>query len=400
MSGPLDVAALRRSFTEIVRRHEVLRTIFEVVEGEAQQRIEEAGPVAAPVVDLSGLGQEEREASARVLVEEEARRGFDLSRGPLLRVMLLRLGEREHVLSVNLHHIVTDGWSTGILVREFMALYEAYRTNHPSPLAELEIQYADFAVWQREWLRGEVLEKELDYWRVQLAELEPLELPVDHPRSALASHPGGRVGFVLPEQVSEGLGGLSRREGATLFMVLLAGWKVLLSRYSGQQDFAVGTAIANRNRLETEGLIGFFVNTLVLRSQARRETTFREYLGQVRRMVLESYEHQDIPFERVVEEVAVERDLSRSPLFQVMFALQNAPEQELRIGDLQLAEFGGGAGQAKFELSMTLAQRGGQLVGSLEYAGDLFERERMERLVGHWQRLLEISGRGSGACGQ
>ncbi len=190
MSGPLDVAALRRSFTEIVRRHEVLRTIFEVVEGEAQQRIEEAGPVAAPVVDLSGLGQEEREASARVLVEEEARRGFDLSRGPLLRVMLLRLGEREHVLSVNLHHIVTDGWSTGILVREFMALYEAYRTNHPSPLAELEIQYADFAVWQREWLRGEVLEKELDYWRVQLAELEPLELPVDHPRSALASHPG------------------------------------------------------------------------------------------------------------------------------------------------------------------------------------------------------------------
>ena len=303
--------------------------------------------------------------------------------------MLLRLAEREHVLSVNLHHIVTDGWSTGILVREFVALYEAYCAGRPSPLAELEIQYADFAAWQREWLEGEVLDRELDYWRVQLAGLEPLELPVDAARSAASDHPGGWMSFALTKPVSEGLGRIARDTGATLFMVLLAGWKVLLSRYSGQEDIAVGTAIANRNRLETEGLIGFFVNTLVLRSQVEGERSFAEYVGEVRRVVLEAYEHQDLPFERVVEEVGAERDLSRSPLFQVMFELQNVPEEKLRMGDLRLEGFGGGSGPAKFELSMLLAQHDGQLAGTLGYASDLFERERMERLLKHWQRLLE-----------
>jgi hypothetical protein len=389
LSGDLDVFALQASFCEIVRRHEVLRTVFEVVEGEARQKIEAAGAVAVPVVDLSGLEPALRESQARLLVQSEGERSFDLSKGPLLRVMLLRLGEQEHVLSVNLHHIVTDGWSTGILVREFMALYEAYSENRPSPLPELKIQYADFAQWQRGWLSGEVLEKELDYWRVQLSGLEPLEMPTDHARPAVASHRGGMVPLHLSEKLSGDLIVLSRREGVTLFMVLLAAWKVLLSRYSGQQDIAVGTAIANRNRLETEGLIGFFVNTLVLRSQVEVERSISEHVREMKRVVLEGYAHQDVPFEKVVEEVAVERDLSRSPLFQTMLVLQNAPAEELRIGELELEQLGGGSGQSKFELSLSLLQQGGQLFGTLEYASDLFERETVERLGAHWQRLLE-----------
>ena len=357
MAGDLDIWALAKSFTEIVRRHEVLRTVFVAENGEAEQRVEAAGAVAVPVVDLKDLIVHERETAARRLVQQEAERAFDLSRGPLLQVQLLRVGEQEYVLSANLHHIVTDGWSNDVLVRELMALYEAYGADRPSPLAELRIQYADFAAWQREWLQGEVLERELAYWRMQLAGLEPLSLPTDFSRLAVGSHPEDSVVFVLTERLSEQLARMSRQNGVTLFMVLLAGWKVLLSRYSGQEDFAVGAAIANRNRLETEGLIGFFVNTLALRSQVKGEQNFQKYLQEIRRVVLEAYEHQDIPFERIVEEVATERDLTRNPLFQVVLTLQNTPRKELQIEDLQLGEYGAKGGQARFELSLVLGQQ-------------------------------------------
>ena len=389
MKGELDIWALAKSFTEIVRRHEVLRTVFVVEDGEAEQRIEEPGEVAVPVVDVSGLEEEGRESKARGVVEQEAGRAFDLRRGPLLRVRLVRLGEQEHVLLVNLHHIVTDGWSTAILVREFMVLYEVYCEDKASPLGELEIQYADYAVWQREWLQGEVLEKELGYWRTQLGGVEPLEMPTDYPRTAGGSHPGDWVHFVLPEELSEGLTRLSRDEGVTLFMVLLAVWKVLLSRYSGQEDFAVGTDVANRNRLETEGLIGFFVNTLALRSPVGGERSFGEYLGEIRRVVLESYEHQDIAFERVVEEVAVVRDLERNPLVQTVLTLQNTPKKELRMEHLFVESYEARPRQAKFELSLTVNPQEQQLVSTLEYAADLYERATMERMAEHWKRLLE-----------
>ena len=391
MKGELDIWALAKSFTEIVRRHEVLRTVFVVEDGEAEQRIEEPGEVAVPVVDVSGLEEEGRESKARGVVEQEAGRAFDLRRGPLLRVRLVRLGEQEHVLLVNLHHIVTDGWSTAILVREFMVLYEVYCEDKASPLGELEIQYADYAVWQREWLQGEVLEKELGYWRTQLGGVEPLEMPTDYPRTAVASHRGGVVSFSLPEGLSGRVRSVSRREGVTLFMVLLAVWKVLLSRYSGQEDFAVGTDVANRNRLETEGLIGFFVNQLVLRGKLQGEGDFGRALEDTRQITLEAYAHQDLPFERLVEELSPERSLGRTPLFQVKLIMQNAPQGELGMSEVKLESWGVEHRTAKFDLTLIVEERGGRIAGVAEYAADLYEGGTVERMLGHWERLLECA---------
>src|SRR5262249_32584769 len=287
MSGNLDIHAVTLSFSEVVRRHEVLRTVFVAEGGEARQRIQAAGAEPLPVVDLSNV--EHGEAVARRLVRSEAARPFDLARGPLLRLLLIRLGEQEHVLSVSMHHIVTDGWSMGILVREFRALYEAFCSGQGSPLRELDIQYADYAAWQREWLAGEVLERELEYWRKQLAGLEPLHLPTDYPRPAAASHRGGLAIFAPSETLSRRVRALSRQEGATVFMVLLSAWQLLLSRYSGQKNFAVGTDIANRNYLETEGLIGFFVNQLVLRGELEGVEDFRQLVERTRQTTLEAY---------------------------------------------------------------------------------------------------------------
>ncbi len=396
IEGPLDHAALALCLAECVRRHEALRTVFAVREGSPVQVIQPAAPFALPLVDLSAAPETERESLALALAGEEASRPFALSRGPLLRGVLLQLaapGETaDHVLALTMHHIVSDGWSMGILVREVAALYAALAEDtagRPSPLPELPVQYADFAVWQRSWLRGEILEGEIAFWRGQLAGLAPLlELPLDRPRPAVQSFRGASRPVRLPAGLTRQMEDLSRRTGATLFMVLLAGFQALLARLSGQDDLAVGSPVAGRNRVEIEGLIGFFVNTLVMRGDLTGQPSFRELLGRVRETALAAYMHQDLPFERLVEELAPERSLAQTPLFQVMLVLQNLPVESLPVHDLRLRPVGEAGTTAKFDLSFSFAEHDGELAGAVEYATDLFDGTTVDRMVACFERLL------------
>jgi amino acid adenylation domain-containing protein len=393
IDGPLDPAVLARSLGEIVRRHEALRTVFAEQGGAPVQLIQPAAPFALPVVDLAGLPASRREAAALALAGEEAGRPFDLARGPLLRGVLLRLtgaGEQtDHLAALTLHHIVSDGWSMGILIRELTVLYPAFAVGRPSPLPELPVQYADFAVWQGSWLRGEVLESEISFWRRQLAGLPPLlELPTDRPRPAVQSFRGATRPVRLAPELTRQAQALGWREGATLFMVLLAGFHALLARSSGQQDLAVGSPVAGRNRVETEGLIGFFVNTLVLRGDLSGEPSFRELLARLRETALAAYLHQDVPFETLVQELAPERSLAHAPLFQVMFALQNAPVESLEIRNLRLRPVSAAGTTAKFDLTLNLQEHDGGLSGTVEYATDLFDAATIDRLTVHYERLL------------
>ncbi|HBL30739.1 MAG TPA: non-ribosomal peptide synthetase, partial [Acidobacteria bacterium] len=378
--GPLDHAPLALRLGEIVRRHEALRTVFAARDGVPVQVIRPASPFLLPLIDLSGLPETVRREQTRVLLAQEAVRPFDLARDPLLRGGLLRLAGEEHVLALTMHHIASDGWSMGILIRELAAL--------PSPLPELPVQYADFAVWQRSWLQGEVLERELAFWRTQLEGAPALlDLPADRPRPPAQSLRGA----TRPVRWPAGLAGaetLARREGATLFMVLLAAFQALLARLGGQEDFAVGSPIAGRNRQEIEGLIGFFVNTLVLRAGLSGEPSFRELLGRVRETALAAYAHQDVPFEKLVEELAPERSLTHSPLFQVMFVLQNAPVPGLDMQGLRLRPVSTAGATAKFDLTLSLEPREGGLGGLIEYATDLFDGVTIDRLLGHFELLL------------
>jgi amino acid adenylation domain-containing protein len=393
VEGPLHPGVLRLTLGEIVRRHAALRTIFAAPEGAPVQTIQPATSFALPQVDLAGLPTGRREAEARLLAGEEARRPFDLARGPLLRGVLVRLAREEHVVALTMHHIVGDGWSMGILVREVTALYAAFAETRPSPLPELPVQYADFALWQRSWLQGAVLESEIAYWRRQLAGLPPrLELPTDRPRPAVQSFRGAARPVRLPAGLALQAQELSWREGATLFMVLLAGFQTLLARYSEQQDLAVGSPVAGRNRMEIEGLIGFFVNTLVLRADLSGgrtgEPSFRDLLGRVRETTLAAHLHQHVPFERLVQELAPERSLAQTPLFQMMLVLQNAPSESLEIRDLRLRRMGGIEATAKFDLTLTLSERSEGLLGTVEYATDLFDAATIDRLIAHLERLL------------
>ncbi len=389
LTGALDLTALGRTFTEVVRRHEVLRTHFAVAGGEPVQVIAEVDEVRVPVTDLSQMGGSERVAEVERLAREEAQRPFDLSRGPMLRVSVLRLGEGEHIVLLTLHHIVSDAWSMGVLVREVAALYRAYSQGEPSPLAELPVQYADYAAWQREWLTGDVLESQLSYWRGQLGGgLPVLELPTDHPRPSVQSYRGGQLSFTVGEEVTEKLKALSRREGATLFMTLLGAFQLLLMRYSGQEDVIVGTDIANRTRTELEALIGFFINQLVLRTDLSGDPTFEELIGRVREMCLGAYAHQDIPFEKLVEELQPERTLSHTPLFQVKFLLQNTPMESLDVEGLRLEALHSDSGAARFDLTVALTEYEGRLLASAQYNADLFERETIGRMCEHFRTLL------------
>ena len=389
LKGGLDVAALERTLNEVVRRHEVLRTRFVAVNGAAVQVIAPVGEVELPRIDLRELTAEEQETKVRELAAAEAQQPFDLSVGPMLRVQLLQLGAEDHVVLFTLHHIISDGWSTGILVREVGALYEAYIEGRESPLPELTIQYADYAVWQREWLQGEVLEQQLAYWRGQLGdELPVLQLPTDRPRPPVQSHRGRSVNFSLPAEVTAQLQQLSNAEGVTLYMTLLAVFKLLLWRYSGQSEVVVGTPIAGRHHLATEGLLGLFVNTLVLRTSLGGNPTFSELLERVREVTLGAYAHQDLPFEKLVEELQPERDMSRSPLFQVMFVLQNTTVETFRLPGLEASGVGGEGETAKFDLTLGIAEVAGELHGSLQYNVDLFDEATIERLVEHYELLL------------
>ena len=394
LRGSLNVKALERSLKEVVRRHEVLRTTFTVVEGQPVQVIGEGEEFGLSVLELAaGLSAEEREAEVQRLAQVEAAQPFDLRIGPLLRATLVRLSAEEHVALLTMHHIVSDGWSTGVLIRELAALYEAFTQGQSSPLPELPIQYADYAVWQREWLSGEVLERQLGYWREQLAGAPAqLELPTDHARPAVQSFAGGFEDFKVSRELSEQLRRLSRSEGTTLFMTLLAAFKLLLYRYTGQDDIVVGTGIANRNRHETEGLIGFFVNMLVLRTKLSGAESFRELLGQVREVALAAYAHQDVPFERLVEELQPERDLSRTPLFQVVFVLQNAPLPRLSLSGVELTAVEMSSEATHFDLMMSLEEREGELFGTLEYATNLFERETIRQMLRHYEQVLAAVG--------
>src|SRR5215211_2833432 len=331
VKGSLDVGALQKALGAIVARQEALRTTFAVVDGTPLQVISPALEVPLPVEDLSSLPGVEREEAVQQWVHEAERKPFDLELGPLFRAGLLRLGEEEHVLLVTMHHVVSDGWSLGVFWRELGALYGAFVRGEPSPLEEPPVQYADYALWQRQWLTGEVLEEQLGYWKDQLAELPVLELPTDHPRPAVQTHRGARRSLTLPESLTRSLKELSRQEGTTLFMVLLGAFQALLARYSGQEDIAVGSPIAGRNQAETEELIGFFVNTLVMRTDLSGDPSFREVLSRVREVALGAYDHQDLPFEKLVEELQPERDLSRTPFFQVFFNMQNMDDTPIEL---------------------------------------------------------------------
>ncbi|MFZ5918494.1 MAG: amino acid adenylation domain-containing protein, partial [Chloroflexota bacterium] len=387
--GSLDAGALAHSLNEIVRRHEVLRTTFRTQDGRPAQVVAPEMHLSLPLTDLGHLPAEEREAEALRLAQEEAQRPFDLARGPLLRARLLRLEQQDHIVLLTMHHIVSDGWSMGVLIRELSELYPAFLAGQPSPLPPLPLQYVDFAHWQRGWLQGEALEAQLDYWRQQLAGSLPLlELPTDRPRPAVQSVNGALQSFKLSRSLSAELRALSRQEGVTLFMLLLAAFQTLLYRYSGQEDISVGTPIANRNRAEVEGLIGFFVNTLVIRGDLSGGPSFRELLRRLREAALGAYAHQDVPFEMVVDALQPQRELSHNPLFQVMFALQNAPSETVVLPGLILDSLAVDSGTAKFDLTLSLTEQDGELGGALEYNSDLFEGETIERLIGHYQTLL------------
>ncbi|AUX29427.1 MULTISPECIES: non-ribosomal peptide synthase/polyketide synthase [Sorangium] len=390
LDGPLDPAALEQSMAEIVRRHEALRTRFPVVDGQAHQTIDSEPTMKLTVVDLEALAADAQQAEVRRRAEAEARTPFSLAEGPLLRATLLRLSERQHALVVCMHHIVSDGWSTTILVRELSALYEAYAAGRPSPLPELPVQVADHAVWQRSWLSGEVLDAQLSYWRRQLGGAPPvLELPVDRSRRAAPSYRGATQRLELSPELAAALRALSRRHGATLFMTLLAAFDVLLFRYTAQTDIVVGTPVAGRTPVEVEGLIGLFVNTLALRVDVSQDPAFEELLGRVREVTLSAYDHQDMPFEQLVEELAPARDMGRSPLFQVMFVLQNAPAAELSLGQARLSTLPVESATAKFDLTLSLQETEHRIEGAFEYATDLFDAATVARMAGHFQTLLE-----------
>ncbi|HSK76486.1 MAG TPA: amino acid adenylation domain-containing protein, partial [Thermoanaerobaculia bacterium] len=388
ISGALDPGLIERTLGEIVRRHEVLRTTFPAADGRPAQRIDPAARLALPVQDLSALPDPEEEA--RRAARAEALAPFDLAREIPVRGRLLRLAARDHVLLLSTHHIASDAWSLGVLEREVTALYAAFAAGRPSPLPELPVQYADFAAWQREWLQGEVLERQLAAWREQLAGALPLlPLPLDRPRPPVASSRGELLRLSLPPALARSLAELCQRRALTLFMPLLAGFQALLARLSGQPDVSVGTPIAGRRHVETEGLIGFFVNTLVMRSRVDAGRSFEGLLGQVRDLALAAYAHQDLPFERLVEELSPERSLAHTPLFQVMLILQNVERSGVRVGDLELSPFGAEAGVAKFDLLLSVTEEDGELHGLFEYRAGLFDRTTVLRLAAHLVSLLE-----------
>jgi amino acid adenylation domain-containing protein len=387
--GALNVAALEQTLTEVVRRHEILRTSFRVENGEPVQVINPAQAVRLPVIDLSHLSQDEREAEARRMSVEEGRRPFDLAGDRLLRTRLLRLDENDYTLLLTMHHIVFDAWSIGVLIEEVGTLYTAFSHGQPSTLEELPLQYADFAHWQRQWLSGETLDTHLAYWREQLADISVIELPTDRPRPPVQTYNGAMRSLLLPEALTSQLKALSRREGATLYMTLLAAFKTLLHRYTGQTDISVGTPIANRNRAEIEKLIGFFINTLVLRTDLSGNPNFRTLLGRVRETSLNAYTHQDMPFEYLVEQLQPERDMGRPPLFQVMFALlQNAPLEALRLPGITLSPLAVATGTAKFDLLLFAEDTEHGLRMALEYNTDLFDAATIERMLENFRTLL------------
>ncbi len=392
LRGALDARVLARTLGEVVRRHEALRTVFDGAGAEPVQVVRPAAPVPLPAADLSGLAEDAREAEARRVVAGDVRRPFDLRRGPLLYARLLRLAPEDHVLVIAMHHVVTDGWSMGVLFREMAALYGAFARGAPSPLPELPVQYADFAVWQRGWLTGEVLERQLAWWRERLAGAPAvLEIPTDRPRRPAPGSRAALVARTLPRGAADRVRALARGEGATLYMVLLAALDVLLARWSGGADVVVGTPIANRTRRETEGLIGFFVNTLALRADLSGDPTFRELLERLRESTLGAYQHQDLPFERLVEELGVERSLAHTPLFQVVFSVDDGGGTPRPLGPVRVEHYEAGDDAAKFDLAVAVTDTGAELEVAFTYRAELWEGSTLERVLDAYLLLLDAA---------
>ncbi|KPY82891.1 Amino acid adenylation [Pseudomonas syringae pv. tagetis] len=387
LRGPLQVAALERSFNQLVARHEALRTTFFAVEGEGRQRVATGAFIPLPVIDLRG----ERDAQARllVLIDTEGSKPFDLAVGPLMRVSLVRLADDDHVLLLTQHHIVSDGWSMGVLTRELGLLYEAALHKHANPLPPLPIQYVDYAAWQRQWLSGEVLDAQRHYWRETLSGAPLLlALPTDHKRPAAQDYRGGFVPLVFDRALTARLRVLATQQGTTLFMNLLAAWSLLLMRLSGQDDVVIGVPSANRSQQELEGLIGFFVNTLALRMTRTGSPTVASWLQQARSVALAAQEHQDLPFDQVVELLNPPRSLAYSPVFQVLFAWEQHQDSDLELSGLDVSVLQSVQPVAKFDLQLALSERDGQIVGGLEYASGLFEPETVMQMGEYLRRIL------------
>jgi amino acid adenylation domain-containing protein len=387
LSGPLNLAALKQAFNEIIRRHEVLRTTFTIVDEQPAQVIGPVFDLALPTVDLRGLNHSDQEALTLELAAQHALAPFDLLRGPLLRTALLRIDEQEHILLAAMHHIVSDGWSMGLLIREVATLYEAFSRGRSSSLPELAIQYADFARWQREWLAGARLEEKLKYWKEQLAEAPVLALPTDKSRPSLQTFEGARCSLVLPESLSAALKELSRQSGATLFMTMLAGFHALLHRYAQQARILTGIPAANRTA-ETEPLIGLFINTLVLSSDFADDPSFVTLLERLRRYALVAYTHQDLPFELLIDELQIQRDLSYNPLFQVMFSWLDAGWSELKLAGLEVNAVAVEDHTSHFDLTLRVGETGGQLRCVMQYNTALYEEATVRRMLDHYEELL------------
>ncbi len=389
IEGGLNEKALQRSLTTLIRRHDSLRLSFPLVDGKTTVQLNDIyNPLS--VTDLSDLSESEQQSQVRKFIDDHSRTLFDLSTGPLLNLHLLKLGKQEEILLFNMHHIISDGWSIGVLIRDWSQLYSAYAKDQEPQLPELQIQYTDYAAWQRNWLRGETLDHQLGYWTKKLTGMpELLELPTDYSRPAVMSYQGKHLKCTLSDELTQGIKQLSLQHGTTVFMALLATFKVLLYRYSGQTDLAIGSSIANRTQPQTEDLIGFFVNTLVLRTNIKGDHSFLELLKQVRQTSFEAYSHQDIPFEYLVEQINPSRSMSHSPLFQVMFVLQNAPEEALELSGLKTSVMVPENTTAKFDLTLSVAERGDLFVCDWEYCTDLFRSDTVKRMTEHFRILLE-----------
>lgn len=401
--GTLDVEALRRSLDEIVRRHEALRTRFVTSDGKPFQDVMPHEPLELPLTDLSDRPHSEADTEAKRLASEDAHTSFDLEQGPLRRMFLVRLAADEHVLVVTLHHIITDGWSMGVFTTELDQLYRAYLAGGESPLPKLPIQMGDVAVWQRDVLQGETLEGHLAYWRKQLAPpLTALSLPTDRPRPAVQSYRGGHQTIQLSAELSDALRALSRKQGVTLFMTLHAAWSVLLHAITRETDVVIGSAVAHRNRKELEGLIGFLVNMLILRLDLSGDPPFSELLRRARDVTVGAWSHQDLPLTRIVKEVAPERDLSRTPLFQIEFSLLTPDKNPavfgygLAMGSIETVELPGlvmtpvdvDYDNARYDIAVFLWDMPGGVHGTIEYSSDLFDAATMERLAQRYETLL------------
>jgi amino acid adenylation domain-containing protein len=390
LQGLLHSAALEQAFATILERHEALRTHFVVTDGVPQQVISPPAKFELPFIDLSTQAYDQARKMLKSFLKEGARRPFDLTTDLMLRATLIRMSEDEHVLQIVMHHIASDGWSMGVLTQELSTLYQAFSSEQPNPLPKLPVQYADFAAWQRQWLSGEVLESQLSYWKQHLSGAPPLlELPTDHPRPPQPSYRGAWLPFTLSKSLTDALKHLSHQTGTSLFMTLLSAFNTLLYRYTHQDDIVVGSPIANRNRPELEGLIGFFANTLALRTDLSGNPSFRDLLMRVRQVALDAYVHQDLPFEKLVEKLQPERNLSYSPLFQVMFVLLNTPQSVHQLPGLSIKEERVEHEASQFDLTLFMGESDGGLTGICEYSTDLFEATTIERMVGHFETLLE-----------